>query len=1004
MARGSKKSKSPGSQRVPRVFVSSTGIDLKDCRDAAKEAVLHARLHPEMHDYWEARDHRPYAECMERVEQCEVLIVIVAKRYGWEPEDQPAAADGERKSITWLECEKAKEMGIEVIPFLLDEQAAWDEKFDEVRTLQIDAFRHPVGTAEFLDLSERAQRLARRLAAFREWLVDGRQRKLFTDCQSLGREIILALNAWKSRKPPTANQARRRAPALTTVGANYREWLRRECGSVELLGLNSKTARAPSIGSVYVPAVTRARAIEPGTSEEFEVAAAARGRPDRPDHELLLHRLATESLYVEGNAGSGKSTFCKWVAWLLANGSMPPVAAEAPDRYREHFPEALASHTPVRIVLRDAWEHFCGAPGARSWSQRQFEDALAKWADSTNDGAESLGGAALRTLLAEGQAVLIFDGVDEVPSSHDRGQGNAYPRDTLLRGLVNAQNTWQKRGNRVLVTSRPDVVTPDTLHALGLTSAPLAAMPNKLQELFVARWFAATDPDKGANRATSMRRDLASRPELLELAGNPILLTALCICYSDGERLPEDQFLLYDRVVNGVLAHRYRDESKEALPARRRLAAIALGMHTGSDAPQLRATPSAEVTHAELEGVLATYSGANLATEGDQTDVAQKLADLLAKSGLLVDRPGRKASFYHLSFQEFLAAEHITQTRRSDPDLLTQFRTRGATSEWRRTLVQLFGALAFRYRDPTWAVERLTELAREQGRDRLIQHPQFAVMLADCVDIACAKGWRLGELRDEFTKLCLLSIEAQIDVPARARLALTLGRLGDPRPGVGVQVDGVPDIEWVAIPAGDVRMDTKLVHVGSFSIARYPITHAQFAAFLNARDGYCQDQWWDGLERSEPWISPWTEPNAPRVVVSWFEAVAFCRWLSDRTGRKVRLPKEAEWQLAATGGDPSREFPWGDRQDGRCNSRESEIGRTSVVGIFDNAPRPGGPLDMAGNVWQWCGGFITSWLRVLRGGSWRVVAGWCGSASRDGWHAGFRGDSVGFRPASSSPN
>ncbi len=95
---------------IPRVFVSSTAEDLRGdespggttgaatglFRAAARDAVLRAGCHPEMQEYWVAKDNPPLKECLERVEGADVLVVVVAHWYGWEPEDQPASSPEER--------------------------------------------------------------------------------------------------------------------------------------------------------------------------------------------------------------------------------------------------------------------------------------------------------------------------------------------------------------------------------------------------------------------------------------------------------------------------------------------------------------------------------------------------------------------------------------------------------------------------------------------------------------------------------------------------------------------------------------------------------------------------------------------------------------------------------------------------------------------------------------------------------------------------------------------
>ena len=97
----------------------------------------------------------------------------------------------------------------------------------------------------------------------------------------------------------------------------------------------------------------------------------------------------------------------------------------------------------------------------------------------------------------------------------------------------------------------------------------------------------------------------------------------------------------------------------------------------------------------------------------------------------------------------------------------------------------------------------------------------------------------------------------------------------------------LPDIDWVAIRGGEfIYQDEERRRCESFRIGRYPITHAQFQAFLEAADGYADDRWWADLDdpEREPAPARWPIANHPREMVSWFEAMAFCAWLSHRLG------------------------------------------------------------------------------------------------------------------------
>jgi formylglycine-generating enzyme required for sulfatase activity len=277
--------------------------------------------------------------------------------------------------------------------------------------------------------------------------------------------------------------------------------------------------------------------------------------------------------------------------------------------------------------------------------------------------------------------------------------------------------------------------------------------------------------------------------------------------------------------------------------------------------------------------------------------------------------------------------------------------------------------------------------------------------------------------------------------PPRARVQAgdILARLGDPRPGVGLRPDGLPDIAWCEVPAGPFLMgggdademaytDEKPqheVHLPAYRIARYPVTNAQYAAFVG--DGGYTPKWrdcWTGAgwdwkaQRTgpEPSGGVYDLPNHPVVGVSWYEAVAFCRWLTAKMGMHIELPSEAQWEKAARGPSTSsgctRRYTWGDQADpNRANYTDTGIRATSTVGCFPGGASPCGALDMAGNVWEWCRtkrqGTYEDYQdaedlegaagRVVRGGSFAHDARYARCACRDyivpdGWgrDGGFR--------------
>lgn len=181
----------------------------------------------------------------------------------------------------------------------------------------------------------------------------------------------------------------------------------------------------------------------------------------------------------------------------------------------------------------------------------------------------------------------------------------------------------------------------------------------------------------------------------------------------------------------------------------------------------------------------------------------------------------------------------------------------------------------------------------------------------------------------------------------------------------------VPRLEWCDIPPGIVTVEHSskngtgkwhAFYVDTFRISKYPVTNAQFQMFIDDPDGYTSANWWNFSKQGREWRVKNTQPkparfkgeDRPRENVTWFEAMAFSNWLSARTGLKICLATEQQWQRAAQG-DDNRLYPWGNDFDpSRCNTRESRIRMTTLVMRYGNGVSPYGVFDMAGNVWEWC--------------------------------------------------
>jgi formylglycine-generating enzyme required for sulfatase activity len=203
------------------------------------------------------------------------------------------------------------------------------------------------------------------------------------------------------------------------------------------------------------------------------------------------------------------------------------------------------------------------------------------------------------------------------------------------------------------------------------------------------------------------------------------------------------------------------------------------------------------------------------------------------------------------------------------------------------------------------------------------------------------------------------------------------------------------------------------VELPEYLIGKYPITNREYQIFIKLTNSEAPRDW-NGDQY------PPEKGDHPVVNVSWKDAVAYCKWLSQATGKIYRLPTEAEWEKAARGID-GRIWPWGNKFDSsKANTKEANIGRTSSVGQYSpQGDSPYSCADMVGNVWEWCNDCFSkdeyksrfktvvdnpqgpeeTGYRVVRGGSFYRTYGEARCAIRNGNRPEEPGEAKGFRIA-----
>jgi eukaryotic-like serine/threonine-protein kinase len=248
-------------------------------------------------------------------------------------------------------------------------------------------------------------------------------------------------------------------------------------------------------------------------------------------------------------------------------------------------------------------------------------------------------------------------------------------------------------------------------------------------------------------------------------------------------------------------------------------------------------------------------------------------------------------------------------------------------------------------------------------------------------------------------------------------------------------------------PTADESLPRQELYLDDFAISRFPVTLGEYLQFINdikrfdpiqAERRLPRVEGMDGVyaeqDRRKLWVPRYEVlinregqsfcpeeqiHSIPASALSWFDAMAYCRWKSEREGIGYRLPREVEWEKAARGTD-GRFFPWGDGFDPTfCKMRESRPGlnQPEPVGAFSLDESPYGVRDMAGSVRCWMLDIfdelseeasaepepsigsardVTS-ARGVRGGAWSTAASQSRSASRHKRFTVMRTPFIGFR-------
>jgi len=674
-----------------------------------------------------------------------------------------------------------------------------------------------------------------------------------------------------------------------------------------------------------------------------------------------------------GNPGSGKSTFVTHLALCLSTHALEP---------RKNWlarltgwPQQEADLVPVTVVLRDFARWL--PPMAKKAEPRHLWNFIVDRLKAQN---LAFVAKPLLERLEHGGAILLLDGLDEIPTQRHR---------TFIRDAVAAFATRYSQC-RVLVTCRTFSYQDPAWQLSDFQSFTLAPFSAEQIDRFIAAWhdeLARLGTIKlGAIEGASRQLQAAvRRPDLWRLASNPLLLTVMALVHIHKGQLPEARALLYEETID-ILLWRWEQvkaSGEDEAPPLRQLLAQAnrtdvdmkralwrLAFEAHREGGTTDAEAVADIGESRLNKTLI-----ELHPDKSRDWAHQMVKVMKLRAGLLLERVPEVYTFPHRTFQEYLAGAHLS--------IQSDFAQQGS---------RVAAEGAFWHQVVLLAVGRLVHLNGETAKPLALVAELCPADIVD-TEVGWRQAWLAGEalLEMGLNRVEESSLGRELVARVRGRLVQllqgghlspveraaagdTLARMGDLRFRADAwYLPAEPLLGFIEIPAGPFLMgstkydqealaDEMPQHKPSlpgYYIAHYPVTVAQFRAFVDA-SGYIP----------EAENSLHGRLNHPVVDITWYEAIKYCQWLTERLrewegtpeplasllqqeGWQMSLPSEAEWEKAARGTD-GRPYPWGTTSDpARANCYDTRIGSKSAVGCFPTGASPSDCLDMAGNVWEW---------------------------------------------------
>lgn len=794
--------------------------------------------------------------------------------------------------------------------------------------------------------------------------------------------------------------------------SEYRRWLIDETDYIDIRGIGKGEegvgAVALPILDMYTKLYVRANPTDLDLNE---------GRIRGGERVELAEMVeGTERLAIMGDPGSGKTTFLRFLARKQLRNPNGPL--------------------PIYLSLGDLYEFLTRQN--LQYSPQIFLDFLTDL-DTRFDLELTLTG--LEKRMKNGQCWFLLDSLDELPSMTER--------EKMVHVIEQASSIW--KSCKFVLTSRPLAMKGKSI-PIGFKLVGIDQFHNEEIRSFLESWtrllFPNASEDRRRRHCDSLLNMIKDRPEIHQLARNPVMLTSMAVIHYNERQLPEGRANLLEAVIQWLIHARERSRRSGCMPEGSKEEMY----HKNEDIYRKIA-----LAMFDIDGVRKNRVGrrwvAEKMTEYSDSDIEKALEFLRreeTETGILVRRGEGDLAFWHLSFQEYLAAKEIAgKTDDEETGWWSILRENLDKTEWREVIYLVPACL-----------NRLGSERVDLFLKRLVEHYMNAdlpakargVALGGCIlkDLQ-AYGYRPTNV-PSWTRM-LEKIEPifelsgqEISLEDRHNAAVAYGMGGDNR------LRNFDDT-WVYLPGGTFNMGAQAssefepnydqdatewegpvtkISLSQFEIRKYPVTVEEFGLFVldggyeeGIREYWTEEGWkWrceNDINLPRNWDIQLGFRNCPISGVSWFEANAYARWLTAGDVRDFvyRLPTEAEWEYAARRNTPPRQrFPWGNNltkgEKAEANWHGCNLNKKTPIGIFPKSNTRDGITDMIGNVEEWCADswslnhknyprngtarIVTKEERcVVRGGSTIRVSRLCRPSYRSSCYRGKQYPTIGFR-------